>query len=86
MYWGRMARNGSVTIPAWLRKKYGFRKGDPVGFEDENGVRIVKLELAPRAVSPSFAGLLAYGRRKASRRGYTVDEIISFCRQERSRS
>lgn len=40
----KLTTNGRVTIPAPLRKKYGFTPGRKLKFEaDENGIKLIPL-------------------------------------------
>ncbi len=69
----KVVRNGAITIPADIRKKYGIKEGTFLGIEEaDNDIRLVKVKVE----TESFAKAAREMARIADEKGITRKDVI----------
>jgi AbrB family looped-hinge helix DNA binding protein len=77
-YHAKLIKGGKIVIPAELRREFGFKEGDSLVFEKEDGKLVLKsFEQVVREVQSEVKGLL--------KRPFTVDDFIAEKRAEAER-
>ncbi len=69
----KVARNGAITIPAEIRKKYGIEDGSYLGIDETSkDIRLVKVKIA----TEDFSSVAEEMAKTADRKGITEAEVI----------
>lgn len=74
----RITSKGQVTIPQWIRERYGLMPQTDVEFTERDGV--VTLAPAATASKPDRADQLLDRLRGSAQRSLTTDEIMHLTR------
>lgn len=74
----RITSKGQVTIPQWIRERYGLMPQTDVEFSERDGV--VTLAPAATASKPDRADQLLGRLRGSAQRSLTTDEIMHLTR------
>jgi len=75
----RVGNQGTITLPAILREKYGVKKGDIFRLADLNGV-FVLIPMVPMV--PELAREIERVRLEA---GLSIEELLNGLREQRQR-
>lgn len=74
----RITSKGQVTIPQWVRERYGLMPQTDVEFTERDGM-VVLTPLAS-ASKPDRADLMLAGLRGSAQKPLTTDEIMQLTR------
>lgn len=74
----KIARNGAITIPADIRKKYGIEDGSYLGIEEAGeDIKLVKI----RIEKESFIKAAEEMARIADEKGITLKDVVKASRK-----